>query len=102
VTAAPSSRGGADAVACSLHVRSALADCCVRGSGELAHDWAVGYGNGQSPVMLRWDGTGWTRTNVAATGDNGILTAIARVGRTLWVTGFSDTEQGGTLVLRKQ
>jgi hypothetical protein len=62
--------------------------------------WAVGYGDGQTPRFLRWDGGQWTRVNVAAAGQNGILTAIVRAGSTLWAVGYSNAERGGALFLR--
>jgi len=64
--------------------------------------WAVGYGSGQNPLFLRWDGSNWTEVSVPAAGHNGILTAIARVGATLWAVGCSDAEVGGALFLRRQ
>jgi hypothetical protein len=63
---------------------------------------AVGYGDGQNPVFLRWNGSSWARSTVDAAGHNGILRAIVRVGSTLWVTGFADTQQGGALFVRRQ
>ena len=63
--------------------------------------WAVGYGNGQNPLFLRWNGARWRTVDVPAVGGNGEMTGIASQGNTLWAVGYSSAQKGGALIIRR-
>jgi hypothetical protein len=64
--------------------------------------WAVGT-TGTGPLILRWNGTAWTRVAAPSPGHLGRLTAVSAVSASdAWAVGSYETTGGGnkTLVLR--
>lgn len=61
--------------------------------------WAVGSTSSSKPLILRWNGTAWTRTSSPALAGSGSLSAVAATSaRDAWAVGA--TSSGKPLILR--